>query len=64
MKPFTIMRDALRTSKIQFKYLNAAQPVTPSSGLMTDARCEVKQPALVYLYAKPTGLSASPIRFV
>ena len=57
MKPFTTMRDALRSGEMKFKYLDAAQLVKHAFGLVTDAKRKSKQPALVYLYAEPAMLS-------
>lgn len=57
MRPYTDMRDQLRSGEVQFKYLDASQLVKHAFGLVTDAARKTRQPALVYIYAEPTDLA-------
>jgi hypothetical protein len=61
MAPFTVMRDALRSSDIAFTYLDAAQLVKHAFGLVTEGKRIGKVPVLLYLYAEPATRGASAI---
>jgi hypothetical protein len=56
MRPFEEARDALRSGKLRFQYLDAAQLVKHAFGLVTDARRRGLSPALLYLFAEPAEL--------
>lgn len=53
MKPFTRMRDALRSREAAFLHLDAAQLVKHAFGLVTEGRRLRKKPRLLYLFAEP-----------
>lgn len=53
MAPFTSMRDDLRSARLTFKYLDAAQLVKHAFGLVTEGRRLGKHPVLLYLFAEP-----------
>lgn len=53
MQPFERMRDVLRSGKVTFHYLDAAQLVKHAFGLVTDARRRGKLPVLYYLFSEP-----------
>jgi len=55
------MRDALRTGKEVFHYLDAAQLVKHAFGLVTDGKRKVKSPILVYLFAEPKSLNGKKL---
>lgn len=61
MKPFTAMRDALRSGDIALTYLDAAQLVKHAFGLVTEGNRVGKKPVLLYLYAEPTSRGTSAI---
>jgi hypothetical protein len=53
MRPFESMRDSLRSGVTRFQFLDAAQLVKHSFGLVTEGRKTGKRPYLVYLFAEP-----------
>jgi hypothetical protein len=53
MGPFEAMRDNLRSGVTSFAFLDAAQLVKHSFGLVTEGRKKRKRPHLVYLFAEP-----------
>jgi len=61
MTPFEVMRDRLRSSAEQFKFLDAAQLVKHAFGLVTEGRRKSKRPYLVYLFAEPTEYAGRTI---
>ena len=61
MRPFTAMRDALRSCDVAFAYLDAAQLVKHAFGLVTEGNRLGKVPVLLYLYAEPAMRGAHAI---
>lgn len=55
MESWCEMRDRLRYSPRLYRHLDAAQLVKHAFALATEATRSGKRPALVYLYAEPTG---------
>lgn len=53
MKPLVMLRDALRSGKIAFAHLDAAQLVKHAFGLVAEGQRIGKKPVLLYLYAEP-----------
>jgi hypothetical protein len=61
MGAYEAMRDRLKSKKLTFAFLDAAQLVKHAFGLVTDAGRKRKSPALVYLFAEPASLNGHPI---
>lgn len=57
MRGYEAMRDALRSGKRKFAFLDAAQLVKHAFGLVTDAARRGKSAVLVYLFAEPEELN-------
>lgn len=53
MGPFASTRDALRSGKMTFAHIDAAQLVKHAFGLVTEGHRIGKKPVLLYLYAEP-----------
>jgi hypothetical protein len=62
MMAFEAMRDALRSGRERFDFLDATQLVKHSFGLVTEGQRKGKAPSLVYLYAEPDALGDRRIR--
>lgn len=62
MRPFERTRDDLRSGKLKFQYLDAAQLVKHAFGLVTDGARRGLQPALFYLYAEPRLLRNTALK--
>lgn len=61
MAPFEAMRDALRSGREKFAFLDATQLVKHAFGLVTEGKRKSKAPSLVYLHAEPPSLGRKPI---
>jgi hypothetical protein len=57
MGPFESIRDSLRSGVTSFTFLDAAQLVKHSFGLVTEGRKKKKRPYLVYIFAEPAKYS-------
>lgn len=53
MDGFAAVRDALRSGKLRFRHLDAAQLVKHAFGLVTESRRLSRRPVLFYLYVEP-----------
>jgi len=53
MDRFAAMRDSLRSGKLCFRHVDAAQLVKHAFGLVTEARRLSRRPVLFYIYAEP-----------
>jgi hypothetical protein len=61
MAPFEAMRDALRSGRERYEFLDATQLVKHAFGLVTDATRKRKAPMLIYLYSEPAARGDRPI---
>lgn len=61
MRGYCVVRDKLRSGKLSFQHLDAAQLVKHAYGLVTDAGRVRKRPLLFYLFAEPTERSGHVI---
>lgn len=61
MEPFLAMRDDLRSGRMTFLHLDAAQLVKHAFGLVTEGRRVAKSPVLLYLFAEPVRRGAATV---